>query len=86
MKVGLRMSKAHLIWTEAFRAELDVVNKRRSVDKQVKDDLVGLAFSGGGIRSATFGLGVLEALKELRLLEKIDYLSTVSGEGTSARG
>ena len=25
---------------------------------------VGLAFSGGGIRSATFGLGVLEALKE----------------------
>ncbi len=75
------MSKAHLIWTEAFRAELDVVNKRRSVDKQVKDDLVGLAFSGGGIRSATFGLGVLEALKELRLLEKIDYLSTVSGGG-----
>ena len=27
--------------------------------------LVGLAFSGGGIRSATFGLGVLEGLKKL---------------------
>ena len=43
--------------------------------------LVGLAFSGGGIRSATFGLGVLEALKELRLLKQFDFLSTVSGGG-----
>ncbi|MFZ2170641.1 MAG: patatin-like phospholipase family protein, partial [Methylococcaceae bacterium] len=45
------------------------------------DNLVGLAFSGGGIRSATFGLGVLEALKKFGLLNKIDYLSTVSGGG-----
>ena len=45
------------------------------------ENLVGLAFSGGGIRSATFGLGVLEALKAKGLLRKIDYLSTVSGGG-----
>jgi hypothetical protein len=44
-------------------------------------NLVGLAFSGGGIRSATFNLGVLEALKDLDLLRRIDYLSTVSGGG-----
>ena len=43
--------------------------------------LVGLAISGGGIRSATFGLGVLEALKEANLLRRIHYLSTVSGGG-----
>jgi Patatin-like phospholipase/Domain of Unknown Function (DUF1080) len=43
--------------------------------------LVGLAFSGGGIRSATFCLGVLQALARLKLLEKFDYLSTVSGGG-----
>ena len=43
--------------------------------------LVGLAFSGGGIRSATFNLGVLQALARLKLLEKFDYLSTVSGGG-----
>jgi len=43
--------------------------------------LVGLAFSGGGIRSATFGLGVLEGLKSLGLLEQVHYLSTVSGGG-----
>lgn len=43
--------------------------------------LVGLAFSGGGVRSATFCLGVLEALAKLRLLGHIDYLSSVSGGG-----
>jgi hypothetical protein len=44
-------------------------------------DRVGLSFSGGGIRSATFNLGVLKALHELGLLKHIDYLSTVSGGG-----
>jgi hypothetical protein len=44
-------------------------------------DLAGLAFSGGGIRSATFNLGVLQALAHLDLLSKFDYLSTVSGGG-----
>lgn len=43
--------------------------------------LVGLAFSGGGIRSATFCLGVIQALARLRLLGAFDYLSTVSGGG-----
>jgi hypothetical protein len=42
---------------------------------------VGLAFSGGGIRSATFNLGVLQGLQELNLLRYMDYLSTVSGGG-----
>src|SRR5262249_49536899 len=41
----------------------------------------GLAFSGGGIRSATFSLGVLQGLANLRLLPYFDYLSTVSGGG-----
>jgi len=43
--------------------------------------LLGLAFSGGGIRSATFNLGVTQALAELRLLRQFDYLSCVSGGG-----
>jgi predicted acylesterase/phospholipase RssA len=45
------------------------------------DEFLGLAFSGGGIRSATFNLGVLQALSELKLLKEFDYLSTVSGGG-----
>ncbi|WP_458368417.1 patatin-like phospholipase family protein [Pseudomonas mandelii] len=42
---------------------------------------VGLAFSGGGIRSATFCLGVLQALASRKRLASFDYLSTVSGGG-----
>jgi hypothetical protein len=43
--------------------------------------LLGLSFSGGGIRSATFNLGVLQTLAALGLLKHVDYLSTVSGGG-----
>jgi hypothetical protein len=43
--------------------------------------LAGLALSGGGIRSATFSLGVLVALARRGILPQFDYLSTVSGGG-----
>ena len=46
-----------------------------------KDSLVGLALSGGGIRSATFSLGILQALAGAKYLKYVDYLSTVSGGG-----
>src|SRR5258708_6827896 len=39
--------------------------------------LMGMCFSGGGIRSATFNLGILQGLAELKLLRCFDYLSTV---------
>lgn len=42
---------------------------------------IGLALSGGGIRSATFCFGVLRALAKNRVLHRFDYLSTVSGGG-----
>ncbi len=41
--------------------------------------LFGLALSGGGIRSATFNLGVLQGMADLDLLRRLDYLSGVSG-------
>src|SRR5688500_9214130 len=40
-----------------------------------------LCLSGGGIRSATFGLGILQGLARIGALGKFDYLSTVSGGG-----
>lgn len=43
--------------------------------------LVGLALSGGGIRSATFNLGIIQVLAEHGVLKAVDYLSTVSGGG-----
>ncbi len=45
------------------------------------DDTVGLALSGGGVRSATFSLGVLQAMHRYGILKCVDYLSTVSGGG-----
>ncbi len=41
----------------------------------------GLALSGGGIRSATFCLGITQVLARRKLFQKFDYLSTVSGGG-----
>ena len=40
-----------------------------------------LCLSGGGIRSATFSLGVIQSLAQNGLLDKFTYLSTVSGGG-----
>jgi len=42
---------------------------------------IGLALSGGGIRSATFSLGVVQVLAEKGFLKEVDFLSTVSGGG-----
>ncbi|MHA3771706.1 GMC oxidoreductase [Verrucomicrobiota bacterium sgz303538] len=45
------------------------------------DDTTGLALSGGGVRSATLNLGILQALAKQHLLRRVDFLSTVSGGG-----
>lgn len=41
----------------------------------------GLGLSGGGIRSASLSLGVLQALAETDILRRFDYISSVSGGG-----
>ncbi len=79
---------------ESERAEL---KERRKDKAEVKDfpgfgattldkknsirDTVGLGLSGGGVRSAAFCLGALQALKLSGALDRVDYLSTVSGGG-----
>jgi hypothetical protein len=52
-------------------------------DTARKCDTAALCLSGGGIRSSTFGLGVMQGLARHGLLGKFDYLSTVSGGGLS---
>jgi hypothetical protein len=49
----------------------------------LRSGLAGLALSGGGIRSASFCLGALQALDKACVLKKIDYLSTCRAEATS---
>ncbi|HTW51567.1 MAG TPA: patatin-like phospholipase family protein [Stellaceae bacterium] len=44
-------------------------------------DLSALCLSGGGIRSAAISLGVIQGLADHGVLDKFDYLSTVSGGG-----
>src|SRR5215475_12908518 len=46
-----------------------------------QEPLSALCISGGGIRSATFALGAVQGLAEQGILERFDYLSTVSGGG-----
>lgn len=60
----------------------DVIQDERAYLGLSKEkDVTGLAISGGGIRSASFGLGVMQALVANDQLEKVDYMSTVSGGG-----
>jgi len=74
-----------------FPEELEEIKRRRktvdlateSLDGGLSVDrnIVGLAISGGGIRSATFSLGVIQELARQGTLKGVDYLSTVSGGG-----
>ncbi len=76
---------------DVFPAEIEEIRARRRRVGIPTDDLtpqprsgnglIGLALSGGGIRSATLGLGVIQALDACGLLKAVDYLSTVSGGG-----
>jgi len=49
--------------------------------RRLPEDAVGLALSGGGIRSATYCLGALQALSAAGRLRAIDFMSTISGGG-----
>jgi hypothetical protein len=63
-------------------AEETAVRARRRHNGQPEETpAVGFALSGGGIRSATFCLGLFQALARQKLIRRIDYLSTVSGGG-----
>jgi choline dehydrogenase-like flavoprotein len=65
------------------RLEEAAVNSRRekALIESNSQGGVGLALSGGGIRSATFCLGVLQALASRDRLRYVDFISSVSGGG-----
>ncbi len=67
---------------EMADSEAKLIARRRAAAGGTDDgSRVGVALSGGGIRSATFALGIFQALAKLKLLARIDYISTVSGGG-----
>lgn len=69
--------------TLEIRVDSDrVVQKERAVlGKPGEEELIALALSGGGIRSASFALGVMQALVCAGIMKKFDYLSSASGGG-----
>ncbi|MBI3186395.1 MAG: patatin-like phospholipase family protein, partial [Gammaproteobacteria bacterium] len=67
---------------QVIDAEQARLRARRGLsDSEAVKDVVGLALSGGGVRSATFNLGLLQAMQRHQVLSQVDYLSTVSGGG-----
>jgi choline dehydrogenase-like flavoprotein len=78
---------------DLHRAEAEAIKARRAAvgastlpvptaaGEPWPENVAGLALSGGGVRSATFNLGVLQALARRQWLRRFDFLSTVSGGG-----
>ena len=86
-----------LAWCDALEAEFEELYGVPALDSNAPHDYdkrlravhnsihqrgpTAVCLSGGGIRSATFALGVLQGLAHVGVLGKFDYLSTVSGGG-----
>ena len=86
-----------LSWSQVLEAEFTALHGKpplgpdapageegrlREVNRAIhQNPTSGLCLSGGGIRSGTFALGVMQGLAHLGVLGKFDYLSTVSGGG-----
>jgi hypothetical protein len=65
-----------------FAEEQEAIAERRRVAGIAPDaPIIGLALSGGGVRSATFCLGLMRGLAQNGILSRFDYLSSVSGGG-----
>jgi hypothetical protein len=91
---GAEHSATSKTFDDVFRGELADIRDRHNrtrrprIPDQTGDvapttalGLTGLACSGGGIRSASFCLGVLQGLQSKDVIRHMDYLSTVSGGG-----
>ena len=61
-----------------------IATRRQHAEVDPDQPITGLTFSGGGIRSACFQLGILQGLSESGWLKRVDYLSSVSGGGYMA--
>ena len=69
------------VLTPGPRARLEEYVRLVHQSHKDNEDTSALCISGGGIRSATFALGVLQSLARRNLLDKFDFVSTVSGGG-----
>jgi hypothetical protein len=71
-------------WEKRREREDEAIRLRRAAALPPQErgrPIAGLALSGGGIRSATFCLGLIQGLARNGLLRRFDYLSSISGGG-----
>lgn len=84
--------KEHINYTQnlddVLHKEEEYLRKHRTANElteQADDDILqnkwGICISGGGIRSATLGLGMMQKFMRDHVFKYFDYLSTVSGGG-----
>jgi NTE family protein len=79
---------------ERYDADADYSYQRPSENPEDRQNLVLLAFSGGGTRAAAFSFGVLETLRDmevttqsgrrLRALDEVDVITGISGGSFTA--
>jgi len=84
-------SRKNLMQNYIFNSENSIIDKRRQfLGLNIDTPKIGLAMSGGGIRSNAFQLGILSGLylskikEKLTSLDYIDYMSAVSGGSWAA--
>jgi Patatin-like phospholipase len=69
------------IWDCKYELSKKIVPGLYRIIRGLAPTRSALCLSGGGVRSAIYNLGTLQGLARCKLLEKFDYLSTVSGGG-----
>ncbi len=81
---GLRAHLNRLLLEDLFPREVEKISNIRLAamyQRLHREPPAALCLSGGGIRSGTFALGLIQGLARHDLLKEFDYLSTVSGGG-----
>ncbi len=84
-RIKKRREQARKIWEWIFGKRPDP-GPGPELDQQITRGSLGVACSGGGIRSASFTLGALQVLREEGVLEKASHVTAASGGGYIAAG
>lgn len=88
--VGCASSQNHALNDSKIPLEKRAKNATRAATRPSDDApdadgvFVGLAISGGGSRSANFSAAMMFELQRVGLLQKVDYISSVSGGSLTA--
>src|ERR1019366_4276817 len=79
-----RAQRNRRVLEHAFEPYLRTTSDRRlrAIRARIRDERhVALCLSGGGVRSASFAMGIVQGLARHGLLGRFHYVSTVSGGG-----